>query len=104
LRKLGSIDLPALGQVNLLPEYVLHNLSDADYGLSEPAVASIEVIMRELAPSFGFDPDDLAKYNIGFRNPILSALTAERLFILYSRAGQEGVRRELEKAHRLRVF
>jgi hypothetical protein len=104
LRRLGSIDLPASGQVNLLPEYVLHNLSDADYRFSEPALASIEIIMRELAPSFGFDPDDRTKYNIGFRNPILSTLTAERLFILYSHAGREGVERELEKARRHHVF
>ena len=41
LRKLGDVDLPGATptQVNLLTEYTLHNLSDADFTYSGPAIA-----------------------------------------------------------------
>jgi len=104
LRKLGSVNLVALGEVNLLPEYVLHNLSDADHPFSMAAGTSMEIILRELAGGFGFDPKDAAKYNNEFRNPVLSFFSADRLFIVYSDSGREGVKRELEKARRQSAF
>jgi hypothetical protein len=96
LRRLGSLDLlPA--QTNLLAEYTLHNLSDADFTYSVPAVASAQAILEKLAPSFGYDPADKATYNNGFRNPVLSLITAERLLMIYSERGLEGVQAELQK-------
>jgi hypothetical protein len=97
------VDLAASGQVNLLPEYVLHNLSDSDHTFSVPAAASIELVLRDLAPEFGFDPKDAAKYNNQFRNPVLSYFTDERLYIIYTAEGRQGVLRELKSA-RGRVF
>jgi len=104
LRKLGSVNLIAVGEVNMLPEYVLHNLSDADHPFSMAAAAATEIILKELAPEFGFHASDLTKYNLEFRNPVLSFFSADRLYIVYSSSGREGVKKELEKAHQQAVF
>lgn len=99
LRKLGSLDLinATPSQTNLLAEYTLHNLSDADFTYSGPAVATDQVILQKLAPEFGFNPADTANYNNHFRNPVLSFMTAERLLILYSEQGLDGVRKQLQE-------
>ena len=91
LRQLGSLDLNAAGQTNVLAEYTLHNLSDADFTYSRPAVVEVNLILQAIAPEFGFDPAD-ANYNKAFRNPVLSFLAAERLLILYSEKGTTGWR------------
>jgi hypothetical protein len=97
LRQLGNnINLNAAGQTNVLAEYVLHNLSDADFTYSGPAVTTDNVILSGLAPEFGYNPAD-ANYNIKFRNPVFSFFTAERLLILYSEKGIDGVRTEVKK-------
>ena len=45
LRQLGNnLDLNAAGQTNVLAEYTLHNLSDADFTYSGPAVDAVNVI------------------------------------------------------------
>lgn len=99
LRKLGSLDLidATPSQTNLLAEYTLHNLSDADFTYSGPAVATDQVILEKLAPEFGFNPADTANYNNHFRNPVLSFMTAERLLIVYSEQGLDGVRKQLQE-------
>lgn len=93
VRQLGSMDMLASlpNQSNLLYEYVLHNLSDADFIFTGPAVVQSELFLRTLAPKFGYDPADAARYNIGFRNPVLAHLSAERVQILYAAAGLSGV-------------
>lgn len=97
LRQLGSIDLlkASPSQTNVLAEYTLHNLSDADFTYSGPAVSAVEVVLQQLAPEFGFDPGDTANYNNKFRNPVLSFSSAERLLIIYSEKGIGGVRDQL---------
>src|SRR5216683_2615674 len=99
LRHLGEVNLNAASpsQTNVLAEYPLHALSDADSTLTEPAVTIDQVILRTLAPEFGFDPNQVAAYNNGFRNPVLSFLTAERLLITYGNSGLDGVRIEINK-------
>jgi hypothetical protein len=106
LRKLGDGDLlkADFSQTNLLAEYTIHNLSDADFNYSMPAVTSVDGILRELAPSFGFNPAETADYNNRFRNPVLSFLTAERLLILYSEKGLTEVRSELRKLRAQRII
>jgi len=97
LRQLGNtVNLNAAGQTNVLVEYELHNLSDADFSYSGPAVTIDNVILQTLAPEFGFNSAD-ANYFLAFRNPVLSFFTAERLEILYSEKGIDGVRREVKK-------
>ena len=51
---------------------------------------------RCLAPEFGHNPTD-ADYFLTFRNPVFSYMTAERLLIIYSEKGSDGIRQELKK-------
>jgi len=96
VRQLGSVTLtPA--QTNVLVEYVLHNLSDADFTFTGPAVSIVQVLLQTLAPQFGYDPNATASYNNRFRNPVLSYLSAERLLILYGNGGLERVKAEINK-------
>lgn len=97
LRKLNdNIDLNASGQTNVLAEYTLHNLSDADFSYSGPAVTDVNILLQSIAPSFGYNPA-AADYNLKFRNPVLSFFSAERLLILYSAEGLDGVSEEVRK-------
>jgi hypothetical protein len=96
LREVGDLDLNAAGQVNLLSEYTLHNLSDADFTYSGPAVGSAEVILKNLAPQFGYDPTKVSDYQNRFRNVVLSHLSAERVLMIYSKQGLQGVKAELK--------
>src|SRR5256885_7656258 len=90
VRALGSIDLNAAGRTNLLVEYVLHNLSDADWILAEPAIDIAELLLRTLAPEFGYDAAN-GNYLNRFRNPALTFLSAERLLMLYGSGGVPAV-------------
>ena len=96
LGKLGEVDLNASGQTNLRVEYVLHNLSDADYTFSGPAVSDVNVLLTKLATEFGYDAADTARYNTKLRNPALAYLSGERLLTLYSVNGLDAVRQELK--------
>lgn len=97
LRQLGNdVDLVAAGQTNVLAEYNLHNLSDADFTYSGPAVTILNVVLAKIAPEFGHNTSD-ADYLTNFRNPVMSFLSAERLTILYSEKGTDGVREEVKK-------
>jgi hypothetical protein len=99
VQRLGDLDLNAAvpSQVNAPAEYELHNLSDADFTLTGPAVAVAQLVLAKLAPDFGFDPTDAARYNTKYRNPALSNLSAERLYILYTSGGLDAVRAQLQK-------
>jgi hypothetical protein len=104
LRQLGNdVDLVAAGQTNVLAEYTLHNLSDADFTYSGPAVDIINIVLAEIAPEFGHDLTD-ANYFTSFRNPVFSFFSAERLTILYSEKGTDGVRQEVRKLHQQGVL
>jgi hypothetical protein len=97
LRKLGDIDFADQGQTNVLAEYTLHNLSDADFTYSGPSVVEVQIILANLAPRYGYNPANVSVYNNGFRNPVLSFSTAEHLLMLYSSQGLAGVQTELDK-------
>lgn len=97
LGKLGDVDLNAVGQTNLRVEYTLHNLSDADFTFSGPAVASTTALLSALAPEFGYSTADVMTFNNRFRNPALSYLTGERLLVLYGGKGLDAVRLELKR-------
>lgn len=92
LRQLGNnVNLNTAGQTNVLVEYTLHNLSDADFTYSGPAVDIVNVLLQSLAPQFGVSTTD-PNYYLNFRNPVLSFFTGERLTILYSEKGIDGVK------------
>lgn len=97
LRQQGTLDLQGLmpNQPNLLVEYELHNLSDADFNFSAPAVAQAQLLLATLAPKFGYDPNQRAVYNTKYRNPVLSYFSAERLQIIYANAGLDAVAAEI---------
>ena len=97
LRALGEVDLNAAGQTNFLVEFPLHNLSDADFSCSGPAVSVIQIVLKTLAAEYGYDASQAAPYNLKYRNVALSHLSAERLLLVYSHAGLAGVRAELNK-------
>jgi hypothetical protein len=91
-------------QPNVLIEYELHNLSDADFTFSGPAISIVEPLLAELASEFGFNAGDVATYNLRYRNPALSCLSAERLQVIYANQGLNGVRQQLQMLRRARVF
>lgn len=101
VRQLGSVDLLAgsssRSHTNMLPEYVLHNLSDADFIFTGPAVAEVQTVLASVASRFGFNPADIANYNNKFRNKVLAYIPAERLFMLYENGGSEAVLAEITK-------
>ena len=99
VRNLGSVNILASlpNQSNLLYEYVLQNLSDADYTYTGPAVVQSELLLRVLAPKFGYDPADATRYNTAYRNPVLTHLSAERVHILYATGGIGRVEAEVGK-------
>ena len=98
LRQLADgVNLNANGQTNLLVEYALHNLSDADFNLSGPAVSVVQVLLATIAPSFGYNPADTTTYNTKFRNVVLANTSAERLLMIYGNSGLAAVTAELQK-------
>jgi len=99
-----GVDLPAAGQTNLLLEYQIHNLSDADFINSIPAVTQSQVLLAQLAPAYGYDPANVTEFNSKFRNVVLSFLSPERLEVLYTNGGLQAVKREVDKLQRLRVI
>lgn len=105
LRRLGDIDLtaPPSTQPNMLIEYVLHNLSDADFTFTGPAASDVDMVLAKLAPEFGYDAS-AADYRFKFRHPVLTYLSAERLFVIYSNAGLDAVRKEVAKLRQLSLL
>lgn len=90
-----GLDLNKNGQTNLLPEYQIHNLSDADFVESIPALTNAELLLKTVAKQFGYDPADTARYNNKFRNVVLSFVGPERLSFLYDSYGLAAVVQEL---------
>ncbi|MCY7273601.1 MAG: hypothetical protein LH702_07600 [Phormidesmis sp. CAN_BIN44] len=81
----------------MLAEYALHNLSDADYVFTVPAMTVSQVLLSTVAPQFGYNSTDISNHNNKFRNPVLSYLSAERLLIVYGNRGLNGVVSEINK-------
>jgi hypothetical protein len=102
MRQMTSVAMQSLlpDEPSLLVEYVLHNLSDADFTFTGPAATEAGVLLKSLAPRFGYDPNDGTAFNTKFRNPVLAHLSAERLQIIYASKGLEAVAAEIEKLKR----
>jgi len=99
MREMRSVAMQSIlpNEPGLLVEYLLHNLSDADFTFTVPAAAEAGVLLKSLAVRFGFDPNDGAAFNTKFRNPVLAHLSSERLQIIYASKGLEAVAAEIEK-------
>jgi hypothetical protein len=102
MREMASFAMQSVlpNEPSLLVEYVLHNLSDADFTFTGPAATEAGALLKSLAPRFGYDPKDGAAYNTKFRNPVLAHLSSERLQIIYASKGLEAVAAEIEKLKR----
>lgn len=105
VRKLGDLDLNAADDPveNTLIEYVLHNLSDADYIFTGPAAKTVKNVLAKLAPEYGYSPKD-PDYLFKFRHVALTFLSAERIHVIYGNGGLEAVRAELNKLKRLKLI
>jgi hypothetical protein len=105
LRHLGDVDLNAapVTQTNILVEYILHNLSDSDFYFTGPAATDVGLVLAKLAHEFGYDTA-ATNYTFKFRHPVLSYLSAERLYILYSNGGIDAVRQEVKKLKKLSII
>jgi hypothetical protein len=99
LRQLGSINIQASlpNQPNMLYEYVLHNLFDADFTYTGTASVQSDLLLRILAPKFGYDAAQATRFNTGFRNKVLAHTGAERLLMLYSTSGIGRVEAEIAR-------
>ncbi|HEY6100140.1 MAG TPA: hypothetical protein VIW03_11955, partial [Anaeromyxobacter sp.] len=99
LRRLADVTLPA-GDGNFLPEYLIHNLSDADFTFTGPTMHAMLEVLKALAPRYGFTvpgpADDPTAYNWGFRNRVFAQLASERLFFLRANGGVDAVQGELD--------
>jgi hypothetical protein len=106
VQRLGDVNLDATTppQVNAPVEYQLHTLSDADYPVTGASLAVAQILLSTLAPEFGFSPSDTANYNLHYRNPTLSNLSAERLYILYTSGGLPAIRAELAKLRARKII
>jgi hypothetical protein len=95
VRRLANVPIQQTlpDEPNLLVEYVLDNLSDADHPFTGSAVAEVQVLPRKTACHFGYDENEVAAYNTKFRNQF----SAERLQIIYSAQGSDGVIGEVDK-------
>ena len=80
---------------DMIPEDAIHNLSDANFTIAQPSITSVNSALRVIAPKFGYDPNDSGSFNNSFRNPVMSALTAERLFFILTNEGMLGLEREV---------
>ncbi len=90
-----GLDLNQNGETNFLVEYQIHNLSDADFVESIPAVGNAELLLRTVAKQFGYDPMETAAYNNKFRNVVMAMIGPERLSFLYASYGLERVAAEV---------
>jgi hypothetical protein len=99
-----GLDLNKNGQTNLLLEYQIHNLSDADFVESMPAMSTAELLLRTVAKQFGYDGAEKATYNNKFRNVVLARIGSERLALLYSSYGLKAVEKEISRLKTLHLI
>ena len=104
--KPADVDPSAPGSTEMSApvEYQLHNLSDADFAQSVPAMVEAQKLLSKLAPEYGYDPADAARYNTRYRNRALAYLSAERLYLLYTSGGLEAVRGQLAKLRAQKII
>jgi len=60
--------------------------------------------ISQIAPRFGYDAADVARYNNDFRNVVLAYLSPERLMMIYDNKGLEDLVKEVSKLRNLKLI
>jgi hypothetical protein len=81
-------------------ECLIHHQSDQNWTFAEPALKAAELVLERLAPRFGYDPNDRARYRNRYRNVVLARLGADRVQMLNSTGGPPAVAAELDRLRR----
>jgi hypothetical protein len=81
-------------------ECLIHHQSDQNWTFAEPALRAADLVLARLAPRFGYDPADIARYRNRYRNVVLAQLGADRLQILNARGGSPAVAAALTRLRR----
>ncbi|WP_049973847.1 hypothetical protein [Azospirillum sp. B4] len=103
----GGLTLPGLDD-GAVPRWwsacLIHAQSDHNWVYAEPAVEDADSLLRQLAPRFGMDGTDPARYAWGYRHPVLSQLGAARVQSLAAQGGLEALARTLTRLRAQGVF
>jgi len=97
-----DVNLVVAGQTNVLVEYTLHNLSDADFTYSGPAVDIDNVILAEIAPELATARRRRLLHELSESCDEFSFGGAADDFVF--ERGTDGVRQEVKKLKQLGVL
>jgi hypothetical protein len=81
-------------------ECLIHHQSDQNWTFAEPALRAADLVLERLAPRFGYDPNDSARYRNRYRNVVLAQLGADRVQRLNGAGGLSAVAAELDRLRR----
>lgn len=81
------------------PECFVHTMSDQSWLFSEPAAHDVDAILRDVAPRFGYDPADTARYLRAYRHVVLSQLGVEQVAVLAAHGGTTAVVEAITRLH-----
>jgi hypothetical protein len=67
-------------------------------------IATAQLLLSRLGPQFGYHPADVARYNVRFRNVVLSRLSAERIQELYAAGGLPAIAAQVQQLRNAGAF
>jgi hypothetical protein len=106
--KAGGLTLPGMTDAGNVPRWwsacLIHAQSDHNWVYAEPAVEDADALLRQLAPRFGVDATDAARYTWGYRHAVLSRLGAARVQSLAAQGGLEALAQTLTQLRAQGVF
>ncbi|TWB59479.1 hypothetical protein [Nitrospirillum viridazoti] len=104
----GSLTLPGMTEAGAVPRWwsacLIHAQSDHNWVYAEPAVEDADALLRQLAPRFGVDASDPARYTWGYRHAVLSHLGAARVQSLAAQGGLDALAQALTQLRAQGVF
>ncbi|MEA1673112.1 hypothetical protein [Nitrospirillum sp. BR 11163] len=104
----GGLTLPGMIDATGVPRWwsacLIHAQSDHNWVYAEPAVEDADALLRQLAPRFGVDASDPARYTWGYRHAVLSHLGAARVQSLAAQGGLNALAQALTKLRAQGVF
>ncbi|MEC4589828.1 MULTISPECIES: hypothetical protein [Nitrospirillum] len=108
LTSTGVLTLPGMTESGAVPRWwsacLIHAQSDHNWVYAEPAVEDADALLRQLAPRFGVDADDPARYTWGYRHAVLSRLGAARVQSLAAQGGLDALAQALTQLRAQGVF